>query len=236
MTSAIGQVLFYNRTTSIILIKYFDMFIHEVSDLMYLCSPFSVFDIRELEDADVGQHFEVTLYAPFGGKEALHSLLDPSVVVSYVHSYDKIKPSSSSDIGYVDGTVKGLVLAYKEFLQKNLEMQGVDCSDFVVSVTETGYFETNSDIIRSMQDQQLLPSSLFGIMDLLTYRVPVYEALFTVSKSFTEFIEPDYYRLSIRTNIGVFERKELFGSYGLVVDSLQGFIQTFVGGDNHLKN
>jgi hypothetical protein len=195
--------------------------IQRISDALYLCSPFLCFDI---ERADLG--YRVIHYTPFSQKSLLHSMLGKDFKIEHVQSYGSFPLVSSRDVSVPDGTLKGLLFALKELIKANMFDES---QDFDIFLDESGVVSSDLVLVQDMFNMSLLPSSLKGLYSLLSYNLPVHQAFQVVSNDYAEFVEPDFYKIQIMTDIGMFERKELFGSYGIKIQSIQGYILTCSG-------
>lgn len=198
--------------------------IQKVADLIYICTPFACFNAKVIDEGTV----EVVHYAPFVQHELLNNLLGDEIKVIHKNSIDAYYIEDVKD-GVNDGTVNGCLCAFKEFLKANMEEYITpEELDFTLSVSVDGKVTTSSLLITAMQDENLLPSQLSFIMDLLTYRAPVYQAFEKKSEGYTKFVEPAAYRFFVDTAVGAFEFNELFGSYGIKSEAIQGFIINYL--------
>ena len=194
--------------------------IKKISDLIYLCTPLACFDALLLDEGTV----EVTHYKPFVQHKLLQVLLGDEVKVTHKNSVDVFAIEGVKS-GVNDGTVHGCLVAFKEYLKANMEeFVSPEELDFSLSVSASGQVSTSSPIVTAMQDQAMLPTQLMSIMDMLTYRLPVYQAYEKASEGYTKFVEPNLYRLFVETAIGSFERNDLFGSYSIKSEAVQGFV------------
>lgn len=193
--------------------------IQKISDVLYLCSPFLCFDIDKTDGG-----FKVTHYTPFAQKDLAQTLLGKDFVIVHRQSYSSFPLVSSMDASVADGTLKGLLFAFKELIKANAPS---DVQDFNIFLSESGVVSSDFPVIQNMFDMSLLPSSIKGLQALLSYNLPIHQALQTVSKDYTEFVNPDFYKVQLLTDIGVFERHELFGSYGIQVQHIQGYLLSY---------
>lgn len=193
--------------------------IQKISDALYLCSPFLCFDIARLPGG-----FEVTHYTPFAQKSLLGLMLGEDFTIVHRQCHNNFPEVSSADVSSPDGTLKGLLYAFKVLIKCNMP-EGSD--DFNILLHKDGVVSSDSPMVQSMFDMSLLPSSLKGLYSLLSYNVPIHQAYQTVSEDYTSFVDPDSYKVQVITEIGVFERNELFGTYGIKVQSIQGFLLSY---------
>lgn len=193
--------------------------IQKISDVLYLCSPFLCFDVDKTANG-----FKVTHYAPFAQKDLVQTLLGKEFTIVHRQSYDKFPLISSRDATVPDGTLKGLLFAFKELIKANMI---TGSQDFNILLSKEGTVSSDSPMIQTMFDMSLLPSTLKGLYALLSYNLPIHQAFQTVSNDYAHFVSPDFYKVQVLTDIGMFERNELFGSYGIQVQSIQGYMISY---------
>lgn len=198
---------------------FMDSSIQKISDALYLCSPFLCFDIAKTDEG-----FEVTHYAPFAQKTVLQKLLGKEFKLTHKKRYDNFTGVTSSDAGFPDGTVKGLLFAFKEFIKANM---ADNFTEFTLFLSPSGVVTSDLFKVQNLFDISLLPCSLKAIYSLLSFNLPVHQAYQRLSEDYTAFVEPDYYRFALDTALGVFERHELLGSYGVVSTSIQGYFLSY---------
>ncbi len=208
----------------------------KISDMLYLCSPLLCFNIEVSDecDADGAVCATVTHYAPFVQQSLLNALLGDGFKITHTMSIDNFQ-GVDVRCGDLDGTLNGCLLAFKEFMVANLKdhvspedlKKDPDLLDFSMSITDNGCVSTTSKIITDMQEKQMLPTKLMYIIDMLSCRLPLHQALASASENGEKFVEPNSYRFFVDTAVGSFERNDIFGSYGIKSDALQGFAMQF---------
>lgn len=137
-----------------------DSSIQKISDALYLCSPFLCFDIAKTDEG-----FEVTHYAPFAQKTVLQKLLGKEFKLVHKKRYDKFIGVSSSDAGVPDGTVKGLLFAFKEFIKANM---ADNLSEFTLFLSHSGVVTSDLPMVQNLFDRNLLPCSLKALYSLFS--------------------------------------------------------------------
>lgn len=196
-----------------------DSSIQKISDALYLCSPFLCFDIAKTDEG-----FEVTHYVPFVQKDLLQKILGGEFRLVHKKRYTNFTGLSSIDTVVPDGTVKGLLFAFKEFIKANM---ADTFSEFNLFLDPSGVVTSDLFVVQNLFDLNLLPSSLKALYSLLSFNLPIHQAYQMLSKDYTIFVEPAHYKVTFDTALGVFERHELLGSYGVVSTSIQGYFLSY---------
>ena len=192
--------------------------IRKISDILFLCSPSLCFNVNEVDGG-----WEVVHYSPFAQKDLFAALLGEDVSVSHKLQVDAFDPVTIEG-GNPDGTVNGVLAAFHQFLTTNLKALDVDFEPFTVSLSADGVVSTSHPLFIKTQEENVLPRTINGLLDMFCFRFPTHQALEKLTEGFTKFVTPNYFDLFIETAVGSFQRNEMLGSYDLISPTIQGFL------------